>query len=289
MTLQELIERLRKILDTIELEEDLRKKLEELLRALEAGEPTAIVIARLLADILEYGADRLPGPIADFVKAYAEAFRNAIDEILGVLWRRYKAARESGMTHEEANEMVTWDAQVCAWLRLKWLLEHLPPPSPPEEVPQPMAPGTGTVPTPAPAPAPPTEPPVTAWAPEDHDCCKNLTPAERIPSVTVIAGYFYRDGGSWYVDVDIEVTHRCGLLREPHPRLYVVPMLGRPGIKIERAKYTTRPASGGKGTRFMWRRQQVSAHEPHRVQIHIRAISRCIGVYDGFVNIDKQP
>lgn len=92
--MKELIKRLRKILDTVQMADDLRKRLERLLEALEGGEPTDIVIARLLADLLELGADRLPGPVGDFVKAYAEAFRNAID------------------------------AKVCEWLRFRWLLEQ---------------------------------------------------------------------------------------------------------------------------------------------------------------------
>lgn len=122
--MKELIKRLRKILDTVQMADDLRKRLERLLEALEGGEPTDIVIARLLADLLELGADRLPGPVGDFVKAYAEAFRNAIDAILAVLWKRYREARRAGLDHQEANDLVTFDAKVCEWLRFRWLLEQ---------------------------------------------------------------------------------------------------------------------------------------------------------------------
>lgn len=122
--MKELIKRLRKILDTVEMADDIRERLERLLEALEGGEPTDIVIARLLADLLELGADRLPGPVGDFVKAYAEAFRNAIDAILAVLWKRYREARRAGLDHQEANDLVTFDAKICEWLRFRWLLEQ---------------------------------------------------------------------------------------------------------------------------------------------------------------------
>jgi hypothetical protein len=42
--MKELIKRLRKILDTVQMADDLRKRLERLLEALEGGEPTDIVI-----------------------------------------------------------------------------------------------------------------------------------------------------------------------------------------------------------------------------------------------------
>jgi hypothetical protein len=289
MTLAELIKRLRELLDTLDLAKDLRDKLEELLRALEAGEPTATVIARLLADLLELGADRLPAPIAEFIKAYAEAFRNAIDEILRVLWERYKRLREQGFDHQEANDTVTLDAQTCAWLRFRWALEQWERNQPPQEPPEPMGPGEEPPPPPPGTPPPSGPPPEPVWAAEDDECCRKLRPAERIPSVNLINGCFYFDRGNWFVDIDLEITHRCGLKGEPHTRIYIVPFPGRPGIKLEGDSSHARDASGGRGVRKMWRRQMVSAREPHEVKVHVKATSKCMGIFDGFVSVQKRP
>ncbi len=286
MTLAEIIRRLRELLDTLELAKDLREKLEELLRALEAGEPTAIVIARLLADLLELGGDRLPPPIAELVKAYAEAFRNAIDEILRMLWGRYRRLREQGFDHQEANDAVTLDAQTCAWLRFRWALEQWERNPPPQEPVEPAGPGGAAPPDVAPAPGGPAPEPL--WAAQDDECCRKLRPAEIIPSVNLVSGYFYFERGNWYVDIDLEVTHRCGLKTEPRARIYIVPFPHRPGIRLERDDSRTRDASGGRGVRRMWRRQMVSAHEPHEVKVHVNATSKCMGVFDGFISVQKR-
>lgn len=288
MTLAELIDALRKILDTVELADDLRERLKRLLRALEAGEPTDIVVARLLADLLELGADKLPGPIAEFVKAYAEAFRTAIDEILGTLGRKYRRAREAGLTHEEANAITTVDPKICEFLRLRWLLDGIEPAeTPPPAPPAPPQPGADTGPKTPGDLAPPPAPPL--WAPEDDDCCGKLTPAERIPSVTLVAGRIYRDGGSWYFDADVEVTHKCGLKSRPSVRIYV--QVGGKDVALDShtlrgPRPEFRDASGGPGERIIFRRFQVPARPP-RARIQIRAISKCMGVFDGSILIER--
>jgi hypothetical protein len=285
MSLAEFIQRLRELLDTLDLAKDLREKLEELLRALEAGEPTATVIARLLADLLELGADRLPGPVADFIKAYAEAFRNAIDALLRLLWDRYRRLREQGFDHQDANDAVTLDAQICAWLRFRWALEQWERQQ--QQQPEPVEPvGPGGEP---PAPAPGGAPPEPLWDAADDECCRKLRPAELIPSVTLVHGSFYFERGNWFVDMDLEVTHRCGLRGEPHVRLHIVPSPGQPGIRLEGDSSRRRDASGGHGVRVMWRRQMVSAREPHEVKVYVKAKSKCMGVFDGFVSVQKRP
>ncbi len=283
--MKELIKRLRKILDTVQMADDLRKRLERLLEALEGGEPTDIVIARLLADLLELGADRLPGPVGDFVKAYAEAFRNAIDAILAVLWKRYREARRAGLDHQEANDLVTFDAKICEWLRFRWLLEQFDESREAagdgerEEIPGGLIPGPFDPPEGEPEPLPP----VQLWDDEHDGCCRGLSARQREPVASIIHERVYREGGSWYIDAIIEITHRCGLKFGGVRALYI--NIGSGAIKLQRHYATESAAVGGRGKRYTWRRLQVSAQQPREILVHVRAVSACIGVLDRMVRI----
>ena len=292
--MKELIKRLKKLLDTIEMASDLRERLEKLLEALERREPTDIVIARLLADMLELGADRLPGPIGDFIKAYAEAFRDAIDAILGTVWKRYCEVRRSVDDHKEANDMCTWDPETCEWLRFRWLLleefkdaggQANEDDEPEDEIPGGLVPGPFDPPEGTPKPVEP----VQLWDDKHDSCCRNLSVWQRKPVVTIVHQNVYRDGGSWYLDAIIEVTHRCGLKSGGLKALYVD--TGSGAIKLERPLVwrrfwpTESAAVGGEGKRYTWNGIQVAAREPREIIVHIRAVSACIGVLDRLVRI----
>lgn len=272
MTKKELIELLRKILKARELAEDLKKKLQELVDALERNEPTAIIIARLLADLIELGTDPLPGPISDFIKAYAEAFKNAINQILGILWWKYRKMRENGLTHQEANALVSSDPQICEWLHFGWAYEHMkvePPPAGGTPPPKPML------------PVPPTSgPPPVPWEAADDNCCRNNNVP---PTVTVKSATVYKDSGSWYLDATIEVTHPCRILYGPDTKVYAVIAAGAAAIKLEIREPQATDIPNGKS--ITWDKVQVSATRPRSLRIHVRAVSRCATVFDGLVPV----
>lgn len=285
MTKTELIELLRKILRGVDLAEDLKKKIQDLIDALEKNEPTSIVVARLLADLIELATGPLPGPISDFIKAYVEAFKNAIDQIIGLLWDRYRRDREQGLDHQEANDLVTPDAEICAWLNFRWAYEHMPPPPPPPGVtPPPLPPkwpgASGT----------PPGPPQPLWDSQDDNCCSRQNPPQE-PTVTWIGSYF-KDGGSWYIKGKLRVTHPCGLKYGPDTAIYIG--TGSQDIKLQGGGLPDRPSPGGTGPipggeQLLWTKVQVAKRAPRRVRIHVRAVSRCIDVYDGFIELRKSP
>jgi hypothetical protein len=162
------------------------KKLQDLLdelTKLKEGEPLSLAIAVLLAELLEYGADYLPPIIYDWVKAYIEAFRTAIDNLIGILKARYFKLREDGFPPDEASNLVTSDPEVDAWLKVLWDLEHMKP-SPPSVT---GTPGVSTPGATPPTPSSPPSPPPVPWAKQYENCCKGLTirsaPTEDHPGI----------------------------------------------------------------------------------------------------------
>lgn len=272
MTKAELIKLLRRILRNVELAKDLKEKLEDIIGSLERNEPTDITIARLLADLIELATEPLPGPIADFIKAYAEAFKTAIDNIIGILWGKYRRLRENGLDHQTANAETTWDAAICEWLRFRWDYTHMPiAPLPPPDWPG----GSGTPSTPEPL-----------WAPEDNNCCSALVPRQK-PNVSHTGSYF-KEGSSWYITADVKVTHPCGLKYGPDTDVYIG-ISPNQDIKLEKLGRPTGESSIQNGRELSWDKVQVAATAPRRVRIHIRAVSRCMDTYDGFVELTKTP
>lgn len=285
MTKAELIQLLRRILRNVELARDLREKLEEIIASLERNEPTAITIARLLADLIELATEPLPGPIADFIKAYAEAFKTAIDNIIGILWDRYRRLRENGLTHQEANDSVSADAAICEWLRFRWDYTHMPI-APPPPVPAQPKPSTPPPPDWPGGPGKPAGAPELLWAPEDNNCCSALVPPQK-PKVSASGSYF-KEGSSWYITADVKVTHPCGLKYGPDTDVYIG-VSPNQDIKLERLGRPTGDSPIANGRELNWDKVQVASVAPRRVRIHIRAVSRCMNVYDGFVELSKTP
>jgi len=132
--------------------------------------------------------------------------------------------------------------------------------------------GTGGTVQPPVEPVPPPPP----WEERHHDCCKDLTPLQRRPVVTVRPSpTVYRDGGTLYFDAVIEVTHVCGLRRGPKVTEFVIS--GGQAIPVpgSRAKKISTP--DGKGDIVQWRRQNApQSATPRGILIRIEATSNCM-------------
>lgn len=280
-TLKELIEKLKEIKDTFDAGSEIADKIQEVIDRLEANEPTSLIIARILADIIEKLGENL-GPLADWITAYAEAFRDAIDSIMGTLYGRYKRMRDTGFTHEEAIALITSDREVAEWLRFRYALENMPRPKPDELDDRPVElehddleePGGSVPPSPSPDPL---------WDAAHHDCCKDLAPADLRPVFNLIGKRIYMRGGSRYVDFEFEITHKCGLRGAPRVRFHVaagsrwIPV-PRPGVPGRPFVLETREAIGGKGVRYSVKAMQVQMKGDDLVMVDIRAVSNCIGL-----------
>jgi hypothetical protein len=148
-----------------------------------------------------------------------------------------------------------------------------------EEIPGGLIPGPFDPPEGEPEPLPP----VQLWDDEHDGCCRGLSARQREPVASIIHERVYREGGSWYIDAIIEITHRCGLKFGGVRALYI--NIGSGAIKLQRHYATESAAVGGRGKRYTWRRLQVSAQEPREILVHVRAVSACIGVLDRMVRI----
>jgi len=276
----ELIERLKKLIEKLqELEEykekydELKKKLQDLLdelTKLKQGEPLSLAIAVLLAELLEYGADYLPPIISDWVKAYVEAFRTAIDNLIGILKARYFKLREDGFPPDEASSLVTSDPEVDAWLKVLWDLEHMRP-SPPTVAGAPGASSPGV--SPPTPPSPPSPPPVP-WAAAYDSCCKGLTIDQLRPKITLVSGTVFKDGGSWYVAAKITVTQRCGVSVWDYD-LFVVTAGGK-AFQLQHGSATAPTETAqADGVAATWSKVQVGHDEPRELVIRVSAVSNC--------------
>jgi hypothetical protein len=271
--LKRLIEKLQELEEYKEKYDELKKKLQDLLvelTKLKEGEPLSLAIAVLLAELLEYGADYLPPIISDWVKAYIEAFRTAIDNLIGILKARYFKLREDGFPPDEASNLVTSDPEVDAWLKVLWDLEHMKP-SPPTVTGTPGAGAPGvTPPTPSSTPSPPPVP----WAKQYENCCKGLTIDQLRPKITLVSGRVFRDGGSWYVAAEISVTQKCGI-GEWDYALFVVTSGGR-AFQLQHGSATTPTKTPqADGVTASWSKVQVGHDEPRELVIRVSAVSNC--------------
>jgi hypothetical protein len=275
----ELIKKLRKLIEKLqELEEykekydELKKKLQDLLdelTKLKQGEPLSLAIAVLLAELLEYGADYLPPIISDWVKAYIEAFRAAIDNLIGILKARYFKLREDGFSPDEASNLVTSDPEVDAWLKVLWDLEHMKP-SPPSVTGTPGTSSPGAPPTP---PLPPSPPPVP-WATAHDSCCKGLTIDQLRPKITLVSGKVFKDGASWYVAAEISVAQKCGISVWDYG-LFVITAGGK-AFQLQHGSATApKETPTADGITASWSKVQVGHDEPRELVIRVSAVSNC--------------
>ncbi len=130
MDINDILDQIEELLDAIEDLDKLEEFMDRIdeLRDGNCQNPDPMEMADLLSDILEFVIGKLPlGPYAKLIEAILEFIRKTIDSnvrlALFILWGMYKRWRENfpGWAHEQAAEMVTSDALVSAWLRLKWL------------------------------------------------------------------------------------------------------------------------------------------------------------------------
>lgn len=284
-TLTELIKRLKDIKDGYEAGSEIADKIQDVIDRLEANEPTSTIVARLLADLIEKLGGEL-GPLGSWIAAYAQAFRDAIDSILGTVYGRYKRMRDTGFTHEEATGLSSWDPEVPDWLRFKYEYENMPEPEEAEEPGESEIEEYDDLETPGepttPPPAPPT-PPEPLWPEVHHDCCKDLSEQDLKPVFNLIGKRIYRSRGSRYMDFTFEVTHRCGLRGNPRTRFLT--KVGSRWVKLARPNLRNSPydlkvteAVGGKGKRYAVTRMQVMMGGDAGVMVDVRAISNCIGL-----------
>lgn len=225
--LSNLLGQLQEIIDGLEEASELREKLEDLQDRIRQNEPTSLLVARCLAEILGLFADELPAHLGDWIKAYLDAFKDAIDAILGVMWGRYKRYRETGSSHEEALELINPinDEEISLWLQMRWWLSQQPEPEPepelePEEENEPTpepepanTPSSGPA-TPGPAPITPpprpTQPTESAEARRIRECCSIHGHEGPTIDVSGLRVEFDQNG---YVVVNGEAiaSHPCGI------------------------------------------------------------------------------
>jgi hypothetical protein len=230
MSIDELLEQLEELLEYVEDLQTLRDfadRVDALRNGVAGGqEPDPLELARLLADILEYLAGKIPlGPYAFLVRRALEFIERALESnirlVLSILWGIYRRWRESDpdMTHERANALTTEDDLVCAWLRLRWIRERdihesdsdsePPPPSAGEDH-HPEPPGPGII-----VPAGPR------WPIEHHECCsqKDGDVERGALAPTVLFGNVSweppspADGHLRRVNIELKMYHPCGLQR----------------------------------------------------------------------------
>lgn len=215
MDRQRLIELINEVLDNAELADEVRKKLEEMLRRLEEErEPEAIFWARLLSEFIEVLGDKMPPVISDFIKLYAEALRSGIGWAVYLTCIRYWMLREQGANHSQATRTANLDEEQAEWCRALWNLHHLPPveesSDDEEELPDVPTDDGEWLP---PAPTTPDDGPL--WADEHHECCEDQGGKDEAP--TVDWGDFRiipaAEGSNVRtVSGTITITHPCGVL-----------------------------------------------------------------------------
>jgi hypothetical protein len=277
----ELIEKLKKLIEKLQEAEEYREKYEELkkklqqlldeLTQIQQGKPLSLAIAVLLAELLEYGSDYLPPIISDWVKAYVEAFRTAIDNLIGILKGRYFKLRQDGFPPDEASALVTSDPEVDAWLKVLWDIEHLAPPAPPSAGTGGSGAGASSGGSSGALPPAPHGPP---WAPAFASCCTGLVIDQLRPKIELVSGSIFKDAGSWYAKATVSITQKCGIAEWDY-QIFVVTSATQ-AIQLQSGS-VTKPTETpqNNGVTATWDKIQVGHNEPRELVIRISAESNC--------------
>jgi hypothetical protein len=118
------------------------------------------------------------------------------------------------------------------------------------------------------------------WPAEMDDCCKGRDPRPALEVVEPPSPAVYADGGSWFADLKIRVSHVCGLKGEPVITEWILRRRDKVFIPTPRAKVT--PSPDGKGFDLEWSRVGVAPRTVFGagLLVHIHAVSRCEGILD---------
>ncbi|MCP4322187.1 MAG: hypothetical protein GY787_10100 [Alteromonadales bacterium] len=213
MNKDKIIELIKKLLEAKKLGDEIKKKLEDLLKHIEEGEPTELIWARLLAEFIEQLGDKMPPVISDFIKAYATALKSGIGWAVYLTCIRYWMLREQGVDHESAANTASLDEKQSNWCRLLWNLHHLPEVEEVDEDDEDED-TTEDEDTSLWLPGEPSIPEgKTIWLPEHNTCCtaggKDTLPIVNLGTLRAIRG---SGVNTKVLSGTITISHPCGII-----------------------------------------------------------------------------
>jgi hypothetical protein len=125
------------------------------------------------------------------------------------------------------------------------------------------------------------------WPKEMDGCCEGADP---FPTLTVLqppAPRVYKDRGSWYVDLKLLVSHKCGLKEQPVVKVY---LFDRTHWMLSQRPVVTIRQVAGDNWELEVDKGQIAAGSywgaAFRVEVH--AVSKCEGDLDATYTVRRQ-
>lgn len=265
------------ILDYADIAEEIRDRLQRLREIQESDDPDPVKGGRLISELLDLVGDHDPtGLLGRLLKEYSEAVDISLDRIEEDVCSKYCELRDQGFSHEQATRLSLLDPDVAAWCRARCI--QLP-----RLAGRPIAPAPGYD---GPGQLPPIEDwdltpePEYPWTREHHECCSNLSEAERNPTVETSDLRIVEDypNPNRFMG-EIEISHPCGILYDGVDVLidgvmsiwrYRAPA-GLSYVSIRRSGDNTRVTYEFHGV-------PLSRYNPW-VEVSVEASSVCVGAY----------